>query len=103
MAGETMTTVELVETRISPDMLDTVGRSFKFRHGSGVAEWLKNSLDNYLRRAHSGEETQAGNWPVMINLIDGTNQSLGPNLAVIDFGGTTLKDIQDFFLYWGDS
>jgi hypothetical protein len=94
--------IELVETRISPDILDTIGNSFKFRHGGGIAEWLKNSLDNYLRRSYLGEETRNGNWPVLINLIDGKNQSTGPNLAVIDFGGATLKDIEQFLLYWGD-
>lgn len=94
--------LELVETRISPDFLETIGNSFKFRHGSGIAEWLKNALDNYLRRVQAGEETRSGNWPVLIDLIDGKTQRNGPNLAVIDFGGSTLKDIEQFLLLWGD-
>jgi hypothetical protein len=40
---------------------------------------------------------------VFIHLIDGGNQSKGPNLAVIDFGGTTYQAIDKFFLYWGDT
>ncbi len=96
-----MASIELVETRISPDLLDTIGKSFKFRHAGGVAEWLKNALDNYLRLRALGEESLDGSWPVVINLVDGTGQTNGPNLAVIDFGGTTLADIQEFFLNWG--
>ena len=91
-----------IKTRISPDILDTIGKSFKFKHGKGIAEWLKNSLDQYLRSFEQGEETLKGNWPVLVNLIDAPTQSKGPNLAVIDFGGTTYKNVEDFFLYWGD-
>ena len=32
-----------IATRISPDILDTIGKSFKFKHGKGISEWLKNS------------------------------------------------------------
>ncbi len=91
-----------IKTRISPDILDTIGKSFKFKHGKGIAEWLKNSLDQYLRSFELGEETLTGNWPVFVNLIDASSQSKGPNLAVVDFGGTTYQKIEDFFLYWGD-
>ncbi|HEY60538.1 MAG TPA: hypothetical protein G4N92_07650 [Anaerolineae bacterium] len=90
-----------IPTKISPDILDTIGKSFKFNHGKGISEWLKNSLDNYLRLYESGQETLQGNWPVVINLINTKNQKIGPNLAVIDFGGTTLQNINEFLLYWG--
>jgi hypothetical protein len=90
-------------TRISPDILDTIGKSFKFNHGKGISEWLKNSLDNYLRLYESGQETLDGNWPIFLNLINTKNQKHGPNLAVLDFGGTTLQDIDKFLLYWGDT
>jgi hypothetical protein len=92
-----------IKTRIHPDFLDTIGKSFKFKHGKGVAEWLKNSLDQYLRLLKSKDENLTGNWPVFIHLIDGANQSKGPNLAVIDFGGTTYNAVEKFFLYWGDT
>lgn len=91
-----------IKTRISPDILDTIGKSFKFKHGKGIAEWLKNSLDQYLRLLEQGEESLSGNWPVFVNLIDSASQLKGPNLAIIDFGGTTYQKIEDFFLYWGD-
>lgn len=93
--------VEIVKTRISPDLLDTIGKSFKFRHGSGISEWLKNALDNYLRLRKLSLESRGGSWPVIVDLIDGTSTSNGPSLAVIDFGGTSLSDIEDFFLEWG--
>jgi|GEM_PF-2773718 len=92
-----------IQTKIHPDFLDTVGKSFKFKHGKGIAEWLKNSLDQYLRLLKSKEESLTGNWPVVIHLIDGANQSKGPNLAVVDFGGTNYHEIEKFFLYWGDT
>lgn len=95
--------VRAIQTRIHPDFLDTIGKSFKFKHGKGIAEWLKNSLDQYLRLLKSNDESLTGNWPVFVHLIDGPNQSKGPNLAVIDFGGTTYHAIEKFLLYWGDT
>lgn len=95
--------VRAIQTKIHPDFLDTIGKSFKFKHGKGIAEWLKNSLDQYLRLLKTKEESLTGNWPVFINLIDGASQSKGPNLAVVDFGGTTHQAIEKFFLYWGDT
>jgi len=90
-----------IRTRISPDILDTIGRTFKFKHAKGIAEWLKNSLDNYLRLHEGGKETRNGNWPVLLCLIDSQSSKRGPNLAVIDFGGTTYQSVEDFFLFWG--
>jgi len=92
-----------IKTKISPDFLDTIGRSFKFKHGKGIAEWLKNSLDQYLRLREKKEEPLSGAWPVFIHLVDGAGQAKGPNLAVIDFGGTSHKEIEEFFLHWGDT
>lgn len=94
---------ELVPTRISPDLLDTIGKSFKFRHPVGVAEWLKNVLDNYLRLRERGAESMPGKWPVIIQLIDASRQKNGPSLAVIDFGGSELSEINEFFLHWGST
>lgn len=99
----TSKTGRAIQTKIHPDFLDTVGKSFKFKHGKGIAEWLKNSLDQYLRLLKSKEEALTGNWPVFVHLIDGANQSKGPNLAIIDFGGTSYHTIEKFFLYWGDT
>ncbi len=99
----TYKTGRAIQTKIHPDFLDTIGKSFKFKHGKGIAEWLKNSLDQYLRLLKSKDESLPGNWPVLLHLIDGANQSKGPNLAVIDFGGTNYHAIEKFFLHWGDT
>src|SRR5687767_10088081 len=93
--------LERIQTDISPDIIDTFGRQFRFRHGKGIAEWLKNSLDNYLRLRHGGQETLPGSWPVFLNLIDGERKRPGPNLVLIDFGGTTFENVRSFFLLWG--
>jgi len=90
-----------IETTISPDILDTIGKTYKFKHAKGVAEWLKNSLDNYLRLRELGKEPRNGNWPVFLCLLDAQSQKNGPNLAVIDFGGTTLENTEKFLLNWG--
>ena len=91
-----------IPPKISIGILETLGKSFKFKHAKGIAEWLKNSLDHYLRLRVEGEEYRGGNWPVILNQIDATSSSKGPNLAVIDFGGTELSKVKDFFLHWGD-
>ena len=92
-----------IPTKISPDLLDTIGRSFKFRHGKGVAEWLKNSLDAYLRSHAAGEERRSGAWPAVLWLINGGKGRPGPNLAIVDFCGTTFARLDEFFLHWGDT
>jgi hypothetical protein len=90
-----------IPTVISPDILDTIGKSFKFKHAKGIAEWLKNSLDNYLRLREQGKEPRTGNWPIFVNLIDATTSKSGPNLSVIDFGGASLHNVESFLLNWG--
>lgn len=90
-----------IKTIISPDFLDTVGKSFKFKHAKGIAEWLKNSLDNYLRLREQGKEPRTGNWPIFVNLIDTATSKSGPNLSVIDFGGASLHNVESFLLNWG--
>ena len=94
---------ERIDTRISPDLLDTIGRSFKFRHGKGVAEWLKNSLDAYLRSVAQGRESRTGGWPVLLWIMNGGRGKRGPNLAVIDFSGASFDQLDRFFLHWGDT
>ncbi|MDQ3566043.1 MAG: hypothetical protein M3464_09685 [Chloroflexota bacterium] len=90
-----------IKTEISPDFLDTIGKSFKFKHAKGIAELLKNSLDQYLRLRESEKESRNGNWPVFLCLMDASSNKRGPNLAVIDFGGTTLQIVESYVLNWG--
>ncbi len=95
-----MTARQSIPVTISPDILDTIGKSFRFKHAKGVAEWLKNSLDSYLRLRDDGKESRSGGWPVFISLSDSRGSK--PSLAVIDFGGTSLKNVENFLLHWGD-
>ena len=94
---------ERIDTRISPDLLDTIGRSFKFRHGKGIAEWLKNSLDAYLRAVADGHEPREGGWRAVLWLMNGGKNKRGPHLAAIDFCGASFDELEKFFLYWGDT
>jgi hypothetical protein len=90
-----------IQVEISPDILDTIGKTFKFKHPKGIAEWLKNSLDQYLRLVAIGQESRTGNWPVYLCLLNGATRKSGPNLALIDFGGTSYNNVKNFFLLWG--
>lgn len=96
-------TRDRIPTKISADVLDQIGRDFKFSHAKGIAEWLKNSLDAYLVRRAEGEEPLAGSWPVHLHLMDGQGRRPGPNLAVVDFCGATHADVNDFLLNWFDT
>ncbi len=95
--------VKRIQTVIAPEILDTIGKSFKFRHGKGIAEWLKNSLDSYLRLRSANLESRKGSWPVVVDLVDGDKTRPGPNLIVLDFGGTSFEAVSEFFLRWGDT
>ena len=92
-----------IQTIISPDVLDQIGKDFRFNHGKGVVEWLKNSLDAYLVRRSEGLERESGGWPVHVHLIDGARGRSGPNLAIVDFAGGTYTDVRDFLLTWFDT
>lgn len=87
-----------IATVISPDVLDQIGKDFRFNHGKGAVEWLKNSLDAYLVRRTGGLEEESGGWPVHLHLIDGRRGQTGPNLAVLDFAGASYDDVQNFLL-----
>src|SRR5947209_20480418 len=95
-------THERIKTVIHYDMLDTIGRQFRFKHAKGTAEWLKNSLDHYLRLHEPGAERWSGQWPVLVNVIDGGKGLPGPSLAGIHFGGASSGDAPHFPPHCGD-
>ena len=88
-----------IPVQISPDVLDQIGKDFRFNHAKGLVEWLKNSLDAYLVRRAEEREEASGGWPVYMLLADGA-RNRGPNLAVLDFAGASHADVQDFLLKW---
>lgn len=76
-------------------LLDIFGNSFKFDHEKGLAEWLKNSVDAYLRAGTPDSEQF-----LIFNFSDG--QKNDAVLGCIDFVGMTENDIEEAFIRWGD-
>jgi hypothetical protein len=76
---------------IDEAVLDLIGNEFKFDHAKGLAEWLKNSCDAYLR-----EKTPDDEQFIIVRLVDGRNGQLS-RIECIDFVGMTKKQIDDAF------
>ncbi len=77
-------------------LLDIIGREFKFSHPKGIAEWLKNSADGYVREGFP----DSGQFMV-IRFCDGTASS-PVAIECLDFVGMTREDIDRAFKRWGD-
>jgi hypothetical protein len=78
------------------ELLDVVGQEFRFDHPKGLAEWLKNVYDAYLR-AGVGDDLQA----ILIDLHE-ANPKRRSTFRVTDFVGMDHEDIVDAFARWGD-
>ncbi|HUI06139.1 MAG TPA: hypothetical protein VL486_03965 [Verrucomicrobiae bacterium] len=76
---------------IDEAVLDLVGNEFKFDHAKGLAEWLKNSCDAYLR-----EKTPDDEQFMIVRLVEDDHQHLA-RMECIDFVGMTKKQIDDAF------
>jgi hypothetical protein len=76
---------------IDDTVLDIVGNEFKFDHAKGLAEWLKNSCDAYLR-----DKTPDDEQFIIVRL---TGDALGrlTRIECIDFVGMTKRQIDDAF------
>jgi len=77
------------------NLLDIIGREFKFDHEKGLAEWLKNSIDAYLRMGIADSDQY-----VVLRFTDGKKDDA--TLECVDFVGMTQKDIEKAFIRWGD-
>jgi hypothetical protein len=76
--------------------LDIIGNEFKFDHGKGLAEWMKNAADAYVRAEIVDAEQ-------FIYLRFGAKTPKQPmTLACVDFIGMTSDDIDKAFKRWGD-
>lgn len=71
--------------------LDIIGKEFKFDHAKGLAEWLKNSRDAYLR-----EQIPDPSQFVSVRLTEGSNERL-KRIECIDFVGMTKEQIDKAF------
>jgi len=76
--------------------LDNWGNAFNFNHEKGLSEWLKNSIDAYLRVKFSDKDQY-----VVFKFTDGTS-TMPPVIECIDFVGMTHEDIQSALKWWGD-
>lgn len=76
---------------IDEAVLDMIGNEFKFDHSKGLAEWLKNSSDAYLRERVPDDD--------QFMIIRLTEDSRGQLIRVecIDFVGMNKKQIDDAF------
>jgi len=82
--------------------LDLIGRSFHFEHDKGLAEWLKNSADAYLRDgAKEGRKISDAEQVIIIRFLTKTNAE-PIRFECIDFSGTTHAMIDDKFANWFD-
>jgi ssDNA-specific exonuclease RecJ len=80
---------------IDDHLLDIIGNEFKFDHEKGIAEWVKNSVDAYIRSNISDSEQV-----VMLRFDDrNKGQSF---FECIDFNGMTAVDINKALKRWGD-
>jgi len=80
---------------IDDNFLDIVGNQFKFDHEKGSAEWLKNSVDAYIR-----EDVADDNQYIFLRFTDGRKNDA--SFECIDFVGMTNNDITKAFKRWGD-
>jgi hypothetical protein len=80
---------------IDDHLLDIIGNEFKFDHEKGLAEWIKNSVDAYIRSNVPGNEQM-----VILRFSDKDLQNI--NFDCIDFNGMTSVDIDKALKRWGD-
>ena len=81
---------------IDDHLLNIIGNEFRFDHTKGLAEWLKNSIDAYIRDSVPDLEQY-----VIFRFSDGKKDS-SAILECIDFVGMTEIDIVKAFKRWGD-
>lgn len=76
---------------IDEAVLDLIGNEFRFDHAKGLAEWLKNSCDAYLR-----EQTADDAQFIFVRLTADSRHHLA-KIECIDFVGMTKLQINDAF------
>lgn len=78
------------------NLLNLVGKEFRFDHAKGLSEWVKNSIDAYTLENISDE-----NQNVFI-VLEVTQNNLVKSISVIDFVGMTRDKIDKAFKRWFD-
>lgn len=92
-----LTSLNILEEKnvIDDHLLDIIGNDFKFSHEKGLGEWLKNSVDAYIRAGIP----DTGQY-VIFRFTDGRKDNA--SFECIDFVGMTETDIIKAFKRWGD-
>lgn len=87
--------LEIIEEKniIDDHLLDIIGNEFKFSHEKGLSEWLKNSVDAYLRAGVADEES------FIVFRFRDRDEII---FECIDFVGMTSDDIDNALKRWGD-
>lgn len=80
---------------IDDHLLDIIGNEFKFDHEKGLAEWLKNSVDAYIR-ANVPDSKEY----VLLRFTD--SEKNNAVFECIDFVGMSSVDIDKALKRWGD-
>lgn len=80
---------------IDDHLLDLIGNEFKFDHEKGLAEWLKNSVDAYIRAGVPDSDQY-----IVFRFADSTKDDA--TFECIDFIGMSELDIEKAFKRWGD-
>jgi hypothetical protein len=88
---------EIIEEQNEFDdhLLDIIGNEFKFDHEKGLAEWLKNSIDAYIRSNVNDKDQY-----IILRFDDQHKE--GSIFECIDFVGMSKEDITQAFKRWGD-
>ncbi|MDD3065855.1 MAG: hypothetical protein PHT24_06330 [Endomicrobiaceae bacterium] len=80
---------------IDDHLLDLIGNDFKFDHEKGLSEWLKNSVDAYIRNNVPDKDQY-----IFFRLADGKQDD--SILECVDFVGMDEIDIEKAFKVWGN-
>jgi len=91
-------TLKIIEEKnvINDYVLELHGREFKFNHEKGLAEWLKNSTDAYLRAEREDEKS------FIIFRFRDRDRDDEMTFECIDFVGMTSDDIEKALKIWYD-
>jgi hypothetical protein len=92
--------ISIVEqpNEIDDHLLDIIGNEFKFSHEKGLPEWLKNSVDAYIRQEPAVPDDQQF---ILLNFRDAASGE-PPIIECIDFCGMSSQDIDKALKRWGD-
>jgi len=92
--------VSIIEERnvIDDHLLDIIGNEFKFSHEKGLPEWIKNSVDAYIRRDSPVPDDEQH---IVLHFKDGSKREPA-TFECVDFCGMTSEDIDKALKRWGD-